>query len=89
MVSFQVVTISLDEELELTCKGYFEKGIPETLYPVDDANPGSDDSFELESITIESGSITELLLWAENVAQMGNLSFLDTITELCIDKIND
>jgi hypothetical protein len=48
-------------DFTLLLEGDYTVGEPEVLYPVDDAYPGSADTFELKNIEILKGSILDLL----------------------------
>lgn len=65
MANLETVPIKKDD-FELEVSGYFEKGSPEVLYPIDKADPGSDDSFEVTHVVIIKGNIMDLLCWCND-----------------------
>jgi len=76
------VTLKLTDELEITVKGIYEKGSPAILYPVDEAEPGIPDYFDIINFEINKGGIYEFAMWIDEHS-------IHEIEEKCLDKLND
>jgi hypothetical protein len=73
-----------ESNFTLEVSGYFEKGEEEIHYPVDRANPGSGDSFEINYVELTKGSLVDVLYWLD-----GKKNCIQQIEELCLDYLND
>jgi hypothetical protein len=72
------------DDFVLEVSGYFEEGEDEIIYPVDNAYPGSGDSFEINYVELTKGSLVDVLYWLD-----GKKNCIQQIEELCLDYLND
>jgi hypothetical protein len=93
------VTIEIDHDVELEISGIYTEGEPEILYPVDDADPGSDDSFEIMEVKISKGNPLDLLHFCSEELYFANgyasnrpnstfVNIFEILEQRCLDKIN-
>lgn len=94
------VTIEIDHDVELEISGIYTEGEPEILYPVDDADPGSDDSFEIMEVKISKGNPLDLLHFCSEELYFANgyatkiptntfVNIFEILEQRCLDKINN
>ncbi len=72
------------DDFVLEVSGYFEEGEDEIIYPVDNAYPGSGDTFEINHVVLTKGSLVDVLYWLD-----GKKNCIQQIEELCLDYLND
>ena len=93
------VTIEIDHDVELAITGIYDEGEPEILYPVDDADPGSDDSFEIMEVKISKGNPLDLLHFCSEELYFANgyasnrpnstfVNIFEILDQRCLDIIN-
>jgi hypothetical protein len=93
------VTIEIDHDVELEISGIYTEGEPEILYPVDDADPGSDDSFEIMEVKISKGNPLDLLHFCSEELYFANgyatkrptstfVNIFEILEQRCLDRIN-
>ena len=96
----EIITIEIDHDVELEISGIYEEGEPEILYPVDSANPGSEDSFEIIEVKISKGNPLDLLHfcseelyfangYATNKPNSNFVNIFEILENRCLNKIND
>ena len=96
----ETVTIEIDCDVELKITGLYEEGEPEVLYPVDDAYPGTADSFEIIEVNITKGNPLDLLYFCSEELYFANgyadnkptdrfVNIFEILQDRCINKIND
>ena len=73
-----------ESNFTLEVSGYFEKGEEEIHYPVDRADLGSGDSFEINYVELTKGSLVDVLYWLD-----GRKNCIEYLEELCLNKIDD
>ena len=83
MAHLETIPIKQDD-FELEVSGYFEKGTEPIFYPIDNANPGQPDTFEVTHVVIIKGNIMDLLCWC--IEQKNIFDFLE---EKCIKYLNE
>ena len=94
------VTIEIDHDVELEITGIYDEGEPEILYPVDDADPGSDPSFEIMEVKISKGNPLDLLYFCSEELYFANgyasnrpnstfVNIFEILEQRCLDKINN
>ena len=94
------VIIEIDHDVELEITGIYDEGEPEVLYPVDDADPGSDDSFEIMEVKISKGNPLDLLHFCSEELYFANgyasnrpnstfVNIFEILEQRCLDKINN
>ena len=93
------VTIEIDHDVELEITGIYDEGEPEILYPVDDADPGSDPSFEILEVKISKGNPLDLLYFCSEELYFANgyasnrpnstfVNIFEILEQRCLDRIN-
>lgn len=75
----EYITLKLTDELHITVKGIYEKGTPAILYPVDEAEPGIPDYFDILNIEIIKGNVYDFAIWIDE-------NSIHEIEEKCLDK---
>ena len=96
----ETVIISIDHDVELEITGLYDEGEPEVLYPVDEAYPGTDDSFEIVEVKIAKGNPFDLLYfcseelyftngYAANKPNNNFVNIFEILEQRCLDKINN
>jgi hypothetical protein len=94
------VTIEIDHDVELEITGIYDEGEPEILYPVDDADPGTDESFEIIEVKIVKGNALDLLHFCSEELYFANgyasnrpnsifVNIFEILEQRCLDKINN
>jgi hypothetical protein len=94
------VTIEIDHDVELAITGIYDEGEPEILYPVDDADPGTDESFEIMEVKIVKGNPLDLLHFCSEELYFANgyasnrpnstfVNIFEILEQRCLDKINN
>ena len=83
MTELRTVVIK-ESDFVLEVSGYFEEGEDEIIYPVDNAYPGSGDSFEINYVELTKGSLVDVLYWLD-----GRKNCIEYLEELCLNKIDD
>jgi hypothetical protein len=93
------ITIEIDHDVELEISGIYDEGEPEILYPVDDADPGSDPSFEIMDVKISKGVPLDLLYFCSEELYFANgyangrpnstfVNIFEILEQRCLDKID-
>jgi len=93
------ITIEIDHDVELEISGIYDEGEPEILYPVDDADPGSDPSFEILEVKISKGNALDLLYFCSEELYFANgyangrpnstfVNIFEILEQRCLDKID-
>ncbi len=72
------------DDFVLEVSGYFEEGEDPIIYPVDNAYPGSGDSFEINHVELTKGSLVDVLYWLD-----GKKNCIEHIEELCLEYLNE
>jgi hypothetical protein len=96
----EIITIEIDHDVELEITGLYEEGEPEILYPVDSADPGTEDSFEIIDVVISKGKPLDLLYfcseelyfangYATNKPNSNFVNIFEILEQRCLDKINN
>jgi len=95
----ETVTIEIDHDVELEISGIYDEGEPEILYPVDDADPGTDESFEIMEVKIAKGNPLDLLYFCSEELYFANgyasnrpnstfVNIFEILEQRCLDRIN-
>jgi|694.fasta_scaffold84741_8 hypothetical protein len=93
------VIIEIDHDVELEISGIYDEGEPEILYPVDDAYPGSGESFEIMEVSIRKGNALDLLHFCSEELYFANgyatkkpnstfVNIFEILQQRCLDRIN-
>jgi hypothetical protein len=96
----ETVTIEIDHDVELEISGIYDEGEPEILYPVDDADPGTEESFEILEVKIAKGNPLDLLYFCSEELYFANgyasnrpnstfVNIFEILEQRCLDKINN
>ena len=94
------VTIEIDHDVELEISGIYDEGEPEILYPVDDADPGTAESFEIMKVKIVKGNALDLLHFCSEELYFANgyasnrpnstfVNIFEILEQRCLDRINN
>jgi len=95
----EIITIEIDHDVELEISGIYTEGEPEILYPVDDADPGTDESFEIMEVKISKGNPLDLLHFCSEELYFANgyasnrpnstfVNIFEILEQRCLDRIN-
>jgi hypothetical protein len=96
----EIITIEIDHDVELEISGIYVEGEPEILYPVDNADPGSEDSFEIIEVKISKGNPLDLLHFCSEELYFANgyannrpnstfVNIFEILENRCLNKINN